>query len=449
MKKTIFVVDDDPTVLHLTRAILENRGYQVVPFESPLELLNKAEQGLPSLFLVDLSMPEMNGIEVIRNVRSISPRVPIIVVTAESRIEVAIEAVKAGANDFLRKPVVNEELALAVQRLIEVDELKETLQSIHSDNAVSYRVESLIGTSPQMKAVHAFVRRVVEYRDATLLLRGESGTGKNHVARVIHFNSGRSEGRFVDINCASIPDQLLESELFGFEKGAFTDARAPKKGLLEVGDKGTVLLDEINAMSPALQAKLLSVLEQHSFRRLGSTDDIEVDVRVIATTNSNLEEELLRREFREDLYYRINVVSIEIPPLRTRLADLEALALHFIQMFNRQFGKSVRGISREAMAALKAYQWPGNIRELRNVIEHAMIFSDRDELGAEDMVLGKATPAGKRPGPASPTRSLTEVEREHIRNMLDHTGGDTVKAASILGISRKTLWDKRKKYGLE
>ncbi len=449
MKKTIYVVDDEPTVLHLSRAILENRGHQVVAFESPLDLLKMVEEGMPSLFLVDLSMPEMNGIEVIQAIRKRSKRVPIIVVTAESRIEVAIEALKSGANDFLRKPVVSEELALAVQRLLEVHELKETLETIRSAHASSYGIDTLIGSSPQMKAVHAFVERVVEYQDATLLLRGESGTGKNHVARVIHFNSGRAEGRFVDINCASIPDQLLESELFGYEKGAFTDARSPKKGLLEAGHKGTVLLDEINAMSPALQAKLLTVLEQHTFRRLGSTDDIEVDVRVIATTNANLEEELIRREFREDLYYRINVVSIEIPPLRVRSGDIELLAMHFIHAFNRQFGKSVVGLSKEALGILKAYQWPGNIRELRNVIEHAMIFSDRNELRPDDLVLGKAAPAGSRPAQDSPVRSLVDVEREHIEHVLTHTGGDTVKASAILGISRKTLWEKRKKYGLQ
>jgi transcriptional regulator with PAS, ATPase and Fis domain len=288
---------------------------------------------------------------------------------------------------------------------------------------------------------------VIEYRDATLLLRGESGTGKNHVARVIHFNGGRAEGRFVDINCASIPDQLLESELFGYEKGAFTDARAAKKGLFEVGHKGTVLLDEINAMSPALQAKLLSVLEQHSFRRLGSTEEMEVDVRVITTTNVQLEDSVSQRDFREDLYYRINVVSIEIPPLRERSDDIEPLALHFLGMFNKQFGKNIRGLTRSALAALKTYRWPGNIRELRNVVEHGMIFTDTPDLDSSDLVLGKSV-VTQRDVPARPRIcSIQDVEKDHIESILLHTGGDTVKAAEILGISRKTLWEKRKKYG--
>lgn len=449
MKKTLYVVDDEPSILHLERNILENRGFQVVAFGSPVELLNKARLGLPSLFVVDIWMPEMSGIDVIRAIRGISPHVPIVVMTAESRIEVAIEALRAGANDFLRKPVVAEELALSVNRLIEVSELKETLTSIQSDQAAQFPIESLIGDSPQMKAVRAFVERVVSYPDATLLLRGESGTGKNHVARVIHYNSSRAQGRFVDINCASIPDQLLESELFGFEKGAFTDARAPKKGLIEVGQNGTVLLDEINAMSPALQAKLLSVLEQRTFRRLGSTEDIDVDARIMTTTNANLEEELIRRGFRDDLYYRINVVSIEIPPLRARPEDIEPLAAHFIVQFNRQFGRSVQRVTPDGLKAMAAHHWPGNVRELRNVIEHAMIFTDREELGAAGLVLGKGVPSGVGNGANIRTRSLVDVEREHIQQVLLHTGGDTVKAASILGISRKTLWEKRKKYGLE
>jgi DNA-binding NtrC family response regulator len=449
MKKTLYIVDDEPSILQLERNILENRGFQVVAFGSPVELLSKARLGLPSLFVVDIWMPEMSGIDVIREIRSISPHVPIVVVTAESRIEVAIEALRAGANDFLRKPVVAEELALAVNRLLEVSELKETLTSIQSDQAALYPVESLIGHSPQMKAVRAFVERVVGYPDATLLLRGESGTGKNHVARVIHYNSRRAQGRFVDINCATIPDQLLESELFGHEKGAFTDARAPKKGLIEVGQNGTVLLDEINAMSPALQAKLLTVLEQRTFRRLGSTEDIEVDARIITTTNANLEEELIRRGFRDDLYYRINVVSIEIPPLRARPEDIESLATRFIAQFNRQFGRSVRRVTPEGLKAMAAHHWPGNVRELRNVIEHAMIFTDRDELGTADLVLGKGVMPSSANVASQRTRSLVEVEREHIQQVLLHTAGDTVKAASILGISRKTLWEKRKKYGLE
>lgn len=449
MKKTLYIVDDEPSILQLERNILENRGFQVVAFGSPVELLNKARLGLPSLFVVDIWMPEMSGIDVIRAIRNISSHVPIVVMTAESRIEVAIEALRAGANDFLRKPVVAEELALAVNRLLEVSELKETLTSIQSDQAAQFPIESLIGESPQMKAVRAFVERVVGFPDATLLLRGESGTGKNHVARVIHYNGSRAQGRFVDINCASIPDQLLESELFGYEKGAFTDARAPKKGLIEVGQNGTVLLDEINAMSPALQAKLLSVLEQRTFRRLGSTEDIDVDARIMTTTNANLEEELIRRGFRDDLYYRINVVSIEIPPLRARPADIEPLAAHFIGQFNRQFGRSVRRVKPEGLKAMASHTWPGNVRELRNVIEHAMIFTDREELGPADLVLGKGVPTAVGNAASVRTRSLVDVEREHIQQILLHTGGDTVKAASILGISRKTLWEKRKKYGLE
>ncbi|MCU0454114.1 MAG: sigma-54 dependent transcriptional regulator [Bacteroidetes bacterium] len=449
MKKTIYIVDDEPTILQLERNILENRGFQVVAFQSPGEMLQMAREGLPAIFVVDIWMPEMSGIDVIRAIRGISTQVPIVVMTAESRIEVAIEALRAGANDFLRKPVVAEELALAVNRLLEVTTLKATLTSIQSDQAAPYPIESLIGDSPQMKAVRAFVERVVAFPDATLLLRGESGTGKNHVARVIHYNSSRAAGRFVDINCASIPDQLLESELFGYEKGAFTDARAPKMGLIEAGNLGTVLLDEINAMSPALQAKLLTVLEQRTFRRLGSTEDVDIDVRIMTTTNANLEEELFRQGFRDDLYYRINVVSIEIAPLRARPMDIEPLAMKFIAGFNRQFGRSVTGLTGDALKALNGYAWLGNVRELKNVIEHAMIFSDGQTLSATDLVLGKGVPSSSSHTSAFRPRSMVEMEREVITQTLLHTAGDTVKAASILGISRKTLWEKRKKYGLE
>ncbi|MDE3058116.1 MAG: sigma-54-dependent Fis family transcriptional regulator [Bacteroidota bacterium] len=452
MKATIYIVDDEEIHLRFGKKALEKGGYNIETFIRSQDFLNAVDRSVPDLVLVDMIIPEISGAELIKELRKRSSILPIVVVTADPRIESAIQAIKNGANEYLRKPINPGELNLMVEKLLDYSQMREELQSIQTDNQKKYSLESLVGECEQIQSLKAFIRRVIEYPNATILLTGESGTGKGHVGRIIHYSSQKSNKRFVDINCAAIPEALLESELFGFEKGAFTDARAPKKGLFEIADGGTVLMDEVNSMSASLQAKLLSFIETRSFRRLGSVDELKVDLRLISTTNSNLNEEIARKNFREDLYYRINVVSANIPPLRERGSDVIILTTHFINEFNNQFRKHVEGLTKSAEEKLLEYEWPGNVRELHNVIEHAMIFTDRDTLDIDELVLGMKprTTTGDNTGTENfIARSLSEVEAQHISDVLNYVNGDTTKAAEILGISRKNLWEKRKKLNLE
>ncbi len=453
MKATIYIVDDEEIHLHFAKKALEKGGYAIETFNRSRDFLNALDHNVPDLVLVDMIIPEINGIELIKELRKRLLNMPIVVVTADPRIESAIQAIKSGANEYLRKPINPGELNLMVEKLLDYSAMREELQNIQTDNQKKYSIDSLLGKCEGIQNLKAFIRRVIDYPNATILLTGESGTGKGHVGRIIHYGSQKTNKRFVDINCAAIPEALLESELFGFEKGAFTDARAPKKGLFEVADGGTAMLDEVNSMSPSLQAKLLSFIETRSFRRLGSIDELKVDLRLISTTNSNLAEEVARKNFREDLYYRINVVSAKIPPLRDRGRDVVILGEQFIKDFNDQFRKHVEGLTKSAEDRLLNYNWPGNVRELHNVIEHAMIFTDRNKMDADELVLGMQphTTIGKNNsgGQNFAARTLAELEAQHIFDVLSYVNGDTTKAAEILGISRKNLWEKRKKLNLE
>jgi two-component system response regulator AtoC len=454
MKATIYIVDDEEIHLHFAKKALEKGGYAIETFNRARDFLNAVDRTVPDLVLVDMIIPEINGIELIKELRKRMLSMPIVVVTADPRIESAIQAIKSGANEYLRKPINPGELNLMVEKLLDYSAMREELQTIQTDNQKKYSVDSLLGESEGIQNVKAFIRRVIDYPNATILLTGESGTGKGHVGRIIHYSSQKTNKRFVDINCAAIPEALLESELFGFEKGAFTDARAPKKGLFEVADGGTAMLDEVNSMSPSLQAKLLSFIETRSFRRLGSIDELQVDLRFISTTNSNLAEEVAKKNFREDLYYRINVVSANIPPLRDRGRDAVILAEQFIKDLNAKFRKHVEGLTKNAENRLLDYNWPGNVRELHNVIEHAMIFTDQSKIDADELVLGMqphtaAAETKNTGGQDFIARTLAEMEAQYIFDVLNYVNGDTTKAAEILGISRKNLWEKRKKLNLE
>src|SRR5438874_205466 len=452
MIPTIYVLDDDLVYAKLLAANLGSPGrLRTRVFERPDELLACHAEDPADAVITDLVMPDLTGVEVTRRLRRSEPHLPIFVLTGHAEIATAIEALKAGATEYLTKPVNIDELMTLLTRALAARPLVEEGASLKQAREQEFSAGAILGAHPKVEAVRAFVRKMAAIPRPTVLLLGESGTGKNLVARAIHYSSPHSTGRFVEINCAALPANLLEAELFGYKKGAFTDAREAKRGLIELADGGTLFLDEIAELSPGLQAKLLNVLESRRFRRLGGTEEVDVALRLITATNHNLEEMVKSGRVRADLYYRVSVAATTLPPLRAIKSDILTLADHFRQVFAREFKKNVDRIEDAALDMLSAWRWPGNVRELRNVIERAMIFTDGPMLKRSDL---PALEAGPATAPQATTfaarkeRTLADAEREHIRLILEDTDGDIQRAAEILGISRKNLWEKRKKYGL-
>jgi DNA-binding NtrC family response regulator len=369
-------------------------------------------------------------------------------------VETVVDAMKAGAFDYATKPFDLDDVAIRVERALDATRLRRELRTLRESLARPHTLGSIIGESGVMGTARALVRRVAQSPGSTVLITGESGTGKDLVAKVIHYSSTRAARPFLNITCSALPETLLESELFGHERGAFTDARQQKRGLLEQADEGTVFLDEIGEMVPALQAKLLRVLEEKTFRRVGGSGDIEVDVRVIAATNRNLEDLVREGKFRDDLYYRLNVLRIELPPLRARAEDIPLLAQHFVEDFSREFKRPVRGLSQEAIDALSSYAWPGNVRELRNMIERAVLLSDADELRPADfdsLAPARAAAAGSH-GPFDlPIGGvvLDDVERSLVVQALERAGGNRTRAAALLGLHRDQIRYRIEKFGLK
>ena len=455
MTRKIFVVDDDLLFAKLLAANLRNEpAMSVELFSDPHKLLERRTEEPPDAVITDLMMPEMNGIEVTRQLRASDPHLPIFVLTASTEIASAIAALKAGATDYLLKPVNVDELLTQLRRAIDERPMREEAATLERTRKAKFSAGAILGDEPAIDEVREFVRRVAGIPNSTVLLLGESGTGKNLVARTLHYTSAQAKARFVEINCSALPAHLLEAELFGYQRGAFTDARESKRGLIEVANGGTLFLDEIGELSPELQAKLLNVLESRRFRRVGGTEEIEVNLRLIAATNRDLEEHVRAGRFRQDLYYRICVVTCTLPPLREVPSVIPALADHFRELFNRQFKKSVKSIDPVVVERLVAWRWPGNVRELRNVIERALIFADGEVLLAEHLPPLTAVEApstnGHSPNGVAIGRglSLADVEKEYIKQTLEHLDGDIQRAAESLGISRKSLWERRKRHGL-
>ncbi len=453
----VYILDDDLTYAKLLAANLGKAGrLRSEAFATYQELFERRAEDPPDAVITDLVMPDIGGIEVTRRLRESDPHLPIFVLTGHADMETAIEALKAGANEYLTKPVNMDELTTLLERALKERPLMEEAATIQKVRQEEFSVHAILGQHPKIEEVRRFVRRVADIPRPTVLLLGESGTGKNLVARAIHYSSPHTAGRFVEINCSALPAQLLEAELFGYQKGAFTDARESKRGLIEVAEGGTLFLDEIGDLPAETQAKLLNFLESRRFRRLGGTEEIEVSLRIITATNRNLEEAVNRGRFRSDLYYRISVATHALPPLREIKEDLPLLAEHFRELFALEFRKDVQRISDDALAALQAWDWPGNVRELRNVIERAMIFADGTELEAADLpelgsidvarTASHTADADAFPIPKGLT--LAEAEREYIRLTLAECRGSVQRAAEQLGISRKNLWEKRKKHGL-
>jgi DNA-binding NtrC family response regulator len=366
-------------------------------------------------------------------------------------VETAVEAMKQGAYHYANKPFNLDELVLFVQKALETTALRREVRALRASRSEPYGLSRIVGESTPMQSLRAMLQRVASSPASTVLLMGESGTGKDLAAKVIHYNSSRAAKAFMNITCSALPDALLESELFGHERGAFTDARQQKAGLLESADGGTVFLDEIGEMVPALQAKLLRFLEEKAFKRVGGSADIKVDVRVIAATNRDLEEAVREGKFREDLYYRLNVMQIRIPPLREHASDIPLLVKFYLDIFNREFRKQVHGATDEAMSQLRNYRWPGNIRELRNAVERAMLLADSEWLAPEHfpMSSGSRRPAGQGFELPDEGLSLEQVERELVVQALNRTGWNQTKAAGLLGLNRDQIRYRVEKFGLE
>jgi len=446
MKKKVklLVVDDEAIVRESLRDWLSDVGHQVLTAENGSQALEIIEKEKPGIVIADLVMPGMDGIELLNRAKEISPTIEVIIITAYGSIPTAITAMREGAYDYIEKPFCPERAELLIEKLVEHQRLLEENISLHRRLEERYRFENIIAKSPKMQQVIEVIK-VVAKSNATVLITGETGTGKELVARATHSQSYRKDKPFVAVSCAALPESLLESELFGHEKGSFTGAYTQKKGKFEVANRGTLFLDEIGEMSANIQVHLLRVLEEKEFTRVGGNEVIKVDVRVISATNKDVKEAVAKGQFREDLYYRLNVVNIELPPLRERREDILLLAQHFLKKFGVENQKGITGFSPEATDFLLKYEWPGNVRELENAIERAVILAKNPlievaDLPQESLTLTHSAPPGK---------NLGEVEKNHILNILDETGGNYSEAARILGISRMTLYKKIRAYGLD
>ena len=443
----VLVVDDEPAQRELVGGFLRKQGFEVAEAPDGRTALERFRKEPFDLLLTDQRMPGLSGLELLEAARAVTPAVSMIIMTAYGTIETAVAAIKGGAADYLTKPLNLDELLHRIaqvrerQRLImENRELREALQERH-------RVEGIIGESGRMQEVLSLVRRVAG-SDATILIQGESGTGKELTARAIHYASPRAGAPLVSVNCAALPETLLESELFGHEKGAFTGAVAARKGRFELADGGSLFLDEIGDLPLHLQVKLLRVLQEREFERVGSSRPVSVDVRLLAATHRDLEALVRAGRFRDDLYYRINVVSISLPPLRERREDIPLLLDHFVEKFARRNGKRISGLTRDAREALLRYDYPGNVRELENLVERAVVLTRDEVIGLEDLPLGVKEREGETSGETSLTVRVEGLERRMIREALDRADGVQTRAAEILGISERVLRYKLKKYGL-
>jgi len=452
-RRRILIVDDDPSDLEVIAEALEREGYEIVKAlsgKTALEIINSEDF---DLVVTDLKLPDLDGMEILRRAKEEIPYVEVIVLTGYGTVEGAVEAMQSGAFTFLQKPVDINILRQTASRAIEKRELELENLRLKEQIERKYRFENIIGRSPQMQEIFRQIRRVAPTR-ANVLIVGETGTGKEIIARAIHQNSPRRDKPFIAVNCAAIPKDLLESELFGHEKGAFTGAVRQRTGYFELADGGTLLLDEIGEMSPEVQAKLLRAIETREFWRVGASKPIQVDVRIISSTNRDLEEAVREGKFREDLYYRLKVFTIKVPPLRERREDIPLLVQHFIEEICKQNNRPPIKISREAMDKLISYSWPGNVRQLRNVIESVIITATSDTIELKDLPeeIRGSTPADKDESDRIDIRvgmSMEDIEREAIKRTLIETGGNKTKAANILKIGLRTLYRKIKQYGLE
>ncbi len=439
-KGRVLIVDDEANARTALAELLREEGYQVETAADGFKALPKLADFSPDAIVTDLAMPGLDGLELLRRALAEDPDRAVIVTTGFGAIDTAVEAMRAGAADYLTKPIHIDGLVHQLDRALERRRLRAEVGHLKKRLADQSRIESIVGSSPPMQAVYETVLQVAPSR-ASVLITGESGTGKELVAAAVHEHSPRAKKPFIKLHCAALAETLLESELFGHERGAFTGAVARRDGRFSQADGGTLFLDEIGDISPSIQVKLLRFLQEHEFERVGGNQTLHVDVRVVAATNRDLPARVREGAFREDLYYRLNVVTIEMPPLRVRSSDIPLLAMHFLQKYAAQNGKTIAGFSDAALECLGAYAWPGNVRELENAVERAIVITKTDVIRPEDFgpVIAGAKPGAASGVPQIPGSTLAELERYAILKTLEHAGGSTSRAAELLGISTRKI----------
>jgi two-component system response regulator HydG len=441
----VVVADDEASARSGLGTLLRDEGFDVILAEDGSTALARVQEAAPDILVTDLRMPGMDGIELLRRARETDPALIVVLMTAFAEVETAVRAMQEGAEHYLTKPLQIDELVLVLRRALDRRTLRNEATELRARLKNHLRFENIVGASPAMQEVFDVVEQVAPTK-ASVLITGESGTGKELVAQAIHENSPRTAAPFVKLHCASLAETLLESELFGHEKGSFTGAAGRREGRFKQADGGTLFLDEIGEISPAIQVKLLRFLQEKTFERVGGNETIKVDVRIIAATNRDLASEVAAGKFREDLYYRLNVVNIEMPPLRARPSDLLPLAAHFLQRFAKENGKRIEGFADDAVERITGYRWPGNVRELENIIERAVVLCDGTKLTAKHLPAGVS--AATRGGMRIPGSTMAEIERHAIVTTLEACGGRTTQAAQMLDISVRKIQYKLHEYGI-
>lgn len=441
----ILVVDDDPEMCGYLSEALKEEEFAVITMNDSLEALKILKKEEFDILITDLKMKGLKGLDLLEGTKQVSPLTPVIIITAFGTVASAIQAMKMGAYDYITKPFQMDELVLTLKKALENRLLKKEVARLKKEVESRYHFHFLIGKSPSMRKIYDLIERISD-TSSNVLITGESGTGKELVAKAIHYNGTRKEGPFVAVNCAAIPETLLESELFGYKKGAFTDAKSDKKGLIFEASGGTLFLDEITEMPLTLQAKLLRVIEEREVRPLGDTNTYRIDVRCVTASNRDIESLIQQGEFREDLFYRLKVIDIELPPLRDRREDIPLLTQHFIKKFSHELKKNVSGVSEDAFKYLLNHSWPGNVRELENVIQRAITLTQHQTILPEDLPNAVMQEKEERPIEKAlrETYTVDQLEKEYIKRVLLEVGGNKSKAAEILGLDRKTLYRKLK-----
>ncbi len=449
VKPVILVVDDEETIRFCLKEALESEGHEVDTEGDGEKALSLVKKVIPDLVILDLKMPGMNGLDLLREIKLHDSNILVILLTGHGSVDTAVSAMKAGAFDYLEKPFKMEHVKVVVDKALSTQSLMREVLRLREKTDVTGNA-NIIAVSKEMKKIFEHVKIIAQSPSSTVLIQGESGTGKELIANYIHMMSARNKYRFMEINCAALTENLLEAELFGYEKGSFTGASATgKAGLFEATQRGTMFLDEIGEMGLPLQAKLLRVLQERKFKRVGGVDDINVDVRIVASTNRNLEEEVKKGNFRKDLFYRLKVLPVYLCALKERKDDIVPLAKHYIEKFNKEFNKDVNGLTPEIKSVLKKYEWPGNVRELKNVIERAVLLSNDSAISAEHLLLGPETEMKDIGQDEEVDQSISTVEKQHITEILKETSWRMTKASKILGINRTTLYNKIKHYSIK
>ena len=448
INQRLLIVEDEAPMCELLMSFFSDKGYRVDTIQNGEGALGRLEEQDYALVITDIKLPGMSGLELLARITVDWPEAAVIIMTAFSSISSAVEAMKLGAEDYIGKPFQLDELAITVEKALERQSLRREVKELRAEVRERYNFSNIVGRSKPMQQLFEVIKRIAARRDASALIIGSTGTGKELVARAIHYNSDRRDAPFVPINCSAIPETLLESELFGHQKGAFTGAHETRRGLIEEAQGGTVFLDEINTLSPNLQVKLLRVLQERVVRRVGGRENIPIDIRLVSASNQDLEDAVKRNEFRQDLYYRLNVVPVRLPDLKDRREDIPLLVHHFLQKFAQQHGEPSRRFSNEGMRILMTHTWPGNVRELENAVEHALTMGSGEVLMPEDLPASVTTPERDIVDEATLDNvTLSEVERRYILRILEKMDGHQIKTAQILGIDRRTLYRRLRQYG--